>query len=464
MPPAEVARTRARFESVCRNQFALPGSGITPVTLDVCASALDSSACELPDGPPPECDFHGSLAGRAACTDGVQCQSGSCAGTASVGPGEQVSPFTCGTCAPLAVLGATCGDASCSANAICITQDTTAASPIYVCTALTQGGVGAACDGLTALCQPGSYCASATKTCNTLGHAGASCGEGTGDWAGGCAAPLACVNSSGGQVCSSGATTGAFCLTDFECATGLGCLPGPCSSSGARIGCAESGTCGAVAWNAPGEACDGYAARCLVGSCGSGAFSSASAHRWRRGLEHVPDRDRRRSAVLCHRSRHDVRHVLGVLRWSVCVARRDCLQVARHAGIAGRSSTARSSCTPSVSPHQDRRDQTRPRPSAAGRWARRCSQSRTSPSAHRCTLCRSPRVGSRRNQSVPLDVYVPGAKLAVSMTSCHGAMLLSVTSAWSKGPPLGNPTAHVPDALVTAMGPERPAKPPCGFT
>jgi hypothetical protein len=140
--------------------------------------------------------------------------------------------------------------------------------PTYTCTALAQGNVGAPCDDLATICTTGLYCSAQTQTCATLGGTGASCGEGphAPGWPGGCAAPLSCVGLPGMTACSSGGA-GAFCLGDSDCSAGLGCVPGPCSSNIARIGCAASGTCAPITWLGPGTTCDGYRTRCLLGPC-----------------------------------------------------------------------------------------------------------------------------------------------------------------------------------------------------
>jgi hypothetical protein len=127
--------------------------------------------------------------------------------------------------------------------------------------------VGASCDDLSASCATGLYCSMQTSTCAPLQTAGAPCGEGGGD-PGGCEAPLGCGDPP--STCSSG-SAGAACVTDQQCAPGLGCVPvGPCASGGevARIGCSPSGQCIAVGWPAAGQSCND-AFRCLVGSCGS---------------------------------------------------------------------------------------------------------------------------------------------------------------------------------------------------
>ena len=272
VPPSELSRIRARFEQVCANEVALPGSGVSSASLEACASALDSSPCELPAGPPLECRFNGSLPGGATCADGIQCQTGSCQGTVSYSPEGQEAPFTCGTCLPAVAVGQVCGSetvsAGCPASSVCMTDDTTAAQPVYTCTAIAQGDVGAECDDLAASCKTGLYCSAQTAECASLADASAACGDFPG-WPGGCTPPLSCVGSAG-ATCSLG-SAGAFCLLDGDCSSGLGCVPGPCSSGGARIGCSESGTCEAVSWGAPGASCDGYISR-FSGTCNFGSL------------------------------------------------------------------------------------------------------------------------------------------------------------------------------------------------
>src|SRR5580698_7954444 len=76
VPPDEQARILARFEQVCQNQYALPGSGITPAALEVCASALEKAPCRSSVGPPVQCMFQGTLAAGAPCNESFQCQGG----------------------------------------------------------------------------------------------------------------------------------------------------------------------------------------------------------------------------------------------------------------------------------------------------------------------------------------------------------------------------------------------------
>ena len=280
LPPDETARIQARFEQVCANEIALAGSGVTSATLEACASALDVSPCELPAGPPPACNFKGSLPGGAACTDGLQCTSGQCQDHVPITPAGPTGSATCGTCEAAVAVGEVCAhdnfSAGCSTG-ICLTNDTTASLPTYTCTAISQGDPGAPCDDLAATCKPGLYCAAQTGKCTQLGAMGAPCGDGSAPPGapGGCLAPLACVGLPGASVCSSGAA-GALCLSDYDCNAGLGCVPaGPCASNGqtARFGCSQSGQCTSMTWAGPGQPCSD-AVRCLVGTCFGSGFAS----------------------------------------------------------------------------------------------------------------------------------------------------------------------------------------------
>src|SRR5580698_3034859 len=84
LPSSEAMRQEARSVQVCLNDVALPGSGMTRASVEACASALDSSPCELPGGLPVACKFNGALPGGAPCNEGLQCQSGYCQGTAAL--------------------------------------------------------------------------------------------------------------------------------------------------------------------------------------------------------------------------------------------------------------------------------------------------------------------------------------------------------------------------------------------
>jgi hypothetical protein len=251
LPPTEAARIRTRFEQVCQNQYALPGSGVTPPSLEACASAIEASPCGLPDGTPAECLFTGILTAGVPCNEGFQCQSGGCNGTVPLTTPEGPSgPTTCGRC---------------TAPAITML--------------FGNGQIGDPCDGqMTPPCTRGLYCDTASHTCAPLEPAGTACGTNPPGGPSGCAPPLSCVGSAATAACSLGAQ-GASCLNDIDCAPGMGCR-GPClhgsvtSTDGG--GCQPAtGTCEPMAWAGPGQPCDlGNTTNCLVGSCGGGPFNA----------------------------------------------------------------------------------------------------------------------------------------------------------------------------------------------
>ncbi len=253
---------KARFERACQNEVALSGSGVTQATLVACASALELSACELPFGPPPACDFRGAVPGGGPCTDAVQCASGACRDQQGFSPDGPITPMKCGTCAPLVGLGEVCGSgnftAGCDPSAICLSDPTAdAGSPTYRCTPVARGAVGASCDGLTSGCALGLYCAAQTGQCAALGSSGAPCGEGKPPaYPGGCVAPLACIGPQGSSTCGI-SSTGAPCAYALDCSASLSCVT---ASS-------PSGKCASVTWASPQEPCDGDSVLCLVGSC-----------------------------------------------------------------------------------------------------------------------------------------------------------------------------------------------------
>jgi hypothetical protein len=258
LPADEAQRRRARFEQVCENQKALPGSGVTDASLEACAAALDRSPCELPNGDPAVCNFHGSLPGGASCNEGLQCESGRCSGTEIFLPGfGQSGPIICGTCEPPASTGEVCGyDAGCVGDGVCIIDPHTADAGMstYTCVSPAEGTLGDDCDDLYKVCEVGLYCSALTGHCERLARTGEACGEVTG-YPGGCAPALSCVDGK----CALG-SEGDFCQGDLDCAPGLGC--GSLSLQPSK--------CEAVTWADAGEPCDGYRTRCRLGSCDRG--------------------------------------------------------------------------------------------------------------------------------------------------------------------------------------------------
>jgi hypothetical protein len=92
-----------RLTLQCRSEAGLPGTGVTPASVETCAQALDTAGCDdLLGLTVPACQFVGKLAKGGACGSGNQCQSGFCR-----------TPETsfCGQCDVRAAEGAPC-DAS----------------------------------------------------------------------------------------------------------------------------------------------------------------------------------------------------------------------------------------------------------------------------------------------------------------------------------------------------------------
>jgi hypothetical protein len=237
LPDAEVARLRGRFEQICQQGEALPGTGLTDDALEACAQAVANAGCGVSAAALPACAILGTLPGGSACNESFQCASGACfvgASASDGGPG----PTSCGRCQSVAQLGQPC-------TSLCVegsTCDNTKSPPS--CVSVTLGSAGTPCDDVAKQCSAGLYCAGKTAVCTVLPAQGEPCTS-----TGLCAASLECV----GTTCQGPAASGAPCGGDSACAAGLGCsFPGR--------------TCGAVTWADAGQAC-GDLTRCLVGAC-----------------------------------------------------------------------------------------------------------------------------------------------------------------------------------------------------
>jgi hypothetical protein len=250
LPAAELARQRARFETICSDYLALPGSGITASALVACASALETTgACETDPRAPAECQFRGTLPGGAACSDPLQCASGSCVGGNNGACGACATPLpavtegetgaSCGSdttpctrgltcdasshCAPLGRGGATCGtDADCAIGFSC-------SHAKRLCLPLATLGETCATNGQT--CIPSLVCASASHTCVAPAFvaAGQPCGDTSACLQGSCGYPsMTCPTVvADGQACVQNATA--------ECDTFAGCVNGVCTSAGPAV-------------------------------------------------------------------------------------------------------------------------------------------------------------------------------------------------------------------------------------
>lgn len=243
LPAAEVARVTPRWAQHCEDILAMPGSSITAAALDRCLTLLEAGACWSAN-PPDVCLASGTLPANAACNqDGLQCQSGSCTGTAAQAP--------CGTCVAPAEIGASCDptqtDNLCVLGSSCTAS--TASTAASTCVAVTLGVAGATC-AQSSDCATGLICDPTAMKCATPPGLGGSCSDPFG-----CAYPLVCnVTNDAGTTCQPAGVAGAPCLFDEFCVKGLGCS-------------AAGGTCGPISWQSAGQPCDGDLARCLVGDC-----------------------------------------------------------------------------------------------------------------------------------------------------------------------------------------------------
>ncbi len=247
MPTAAMALIRNGFGQACQNAIALPGSGVTPGTLEGCAASLNALPCQtaptLVDAIwyggagflAARCNFRGSLASGAPCNEDFQCVSGVCSGAHST---------SCGVCAPTAAVGESCSSSGCGLGATCY-----AANNSPVCAAVTYGTLGANCDGSVSFCAPGLSCDMQTGQCVGIPkNVGDPCSASVG-----CAPPLLC---GGTLTCQQPKSLAGACSADQDCPVGYVCEQ-----------MRAAGVCTAITWIMPGQPCGAYPAQCLVGSC-----------------------------------------------------------------------------------------------------------------------------------------------------------------------------------------------------
>jgi hypothetical protein len=177
--------------------------------------------------------------------------------------------------------GAACNQLSvqCQSGAMGCVANPNAAGPCGTC--LPPTALGQPCDplGTANTCAVGSTCSGsdAGASCAAFGQSGAKC-LGNADCASGlncsaslscapptpsgaacssvfeCAYPLVCnINADMSTTCQPAGPAGAPCLSDEYCASGLAC--------------SATQTCEVLVWKAAGEPCDGDLARCMVGAC-----------------------------------------------------------------------------------------------------------------------------------------------------------------------------------------------------
>jgi hypothetical protein len=243
-PESEISRIEGIFETICTNEEALPGSGVTDSVLGACAAAIQAVGCDANLAAISACTFTGSLAAGAACSDSAECESGSCDLTFGTGGSEP----SCGKCGKSAAVGQPCGmtDVSCVPGSAC---DQSGPTGDGTCKTLTFGQVGASCDSSEhpdQQCASGLYCVITLDSgkCTALGGMGTSCLDSAQ-----CQSPLDCPAGK----CTPRSAAGGPCSGDGDCASGLGCDDG-------------TNKCASVTWATAGASCGGLTS-CLVGEC-----------------------------------------------------------------------------------------------------------------------------------------------------------------------------------------------------
>lgn len=235
-----LAQDMSRFRRLCQLALAAPGTGATAGWVNSCAASVEAAgcndsintdACILPPG---------SLGVGAACGDDDQCVATAFCKleqvTTTTDAGSSTRSAPCGKCVARTADGAACDFTSASK---CMTGS---ACNNSVCVVITKGGIGGSCAAAAnATCNAGLICDATTEKCKALGATGDACQSSFE-----CKSELMCTSN----ACAPRPVEGAPCTT--SCAPGLAC-------SGAK--------CVKRTFGKPGEACDGAAAACEVGSC-----------------------------------------------------------------------------------------------------------------------------------------------------------------------------------------------------
>lgn len=257
--PVEMEGTWGNDSSLCASQLAgqcsaqnsYAGSGVTPGSVESCASAVRGSSCAQYGRPLSAClTPAGTLHNGAACTFAAQCSGGECYGGGS-GFGS-----TCGTCtqAPPPPAGACRVDSDCPQGQICEGASASAGGQCYK--AVAAGGTCGQVGATYSPCQPGLVCSldstGAAGTCiappgegqpcsvyasNTCA-AGLLCGAGT------CQKPTfvplggSCSPAAGGPVpiCAGGNCIGGMCVAFATAGS-------PCGTGGVGSGAPLSASC-----------------------------------------------------------------------------------------------------------------------------------------------------------------------------------------------------------------------------
>jgi hypothetical protein len=245
---SDPATCQNREKEVCLNSISAPGTGNTPATISACAAAFPSWSCtDWWNGITPDvCKVAaGSKANGATCIFASQCSSGYCA---------VFRGATCGSCAPVPIVGTPCGAGNgCGGNGLyCDTITNTCqvlvTSAGAFCDAGSCGyqlGCVVPLDGTPPSCQPlGSV---PDAGCDVNQHTAPACSRASG---------FACVR----RHCVQDAfvSSGGACGTDLDAGTFTRCI------SGSTCHTADAGsTC--VAPAAEGFGCDSNASiNCLA--------------------------------------------------------------------------------------------------------------------------------------------------------------------------------------------------------
>ena len=265
LPPSEAARVEARFVQACVNDIALPGSGMTTVSVAGVRLGARCFALRVSGRPAASVQLSRIVAlWSARPMQGSQRQSGHCQGTAFFSPEGPIGPTTCGTCgswlasarfAPMAISRLA---ARVMPYASLVPAWRRRPNRRTRAWRLRKEMSERRATTFRPSAGTGLYCAAQTGTCSMLADAGARCGDGA-KLPGGCVAPLACVGTPG--ACASGGV-GSPCTHDSDCAPGFGCAQAEhCTSTGSGSFCSSSGTCSAITWAAQGQVCDGGGGR-----------------------------------------------------------------------------------------------------------------------------------------------------------------------------------------------------------
>jgi hypothetical protein len=240
---ADVAHCAARRQPICLAALKAAGTGATPASVEACSRLFNTASCDdtYIERYPQGCTVAGSLGAGAPCGDDSQCTGpdGHC----------KIDVFeTCGACATLGAIGASCSlDQNCAAGLICGGPAATCVVPVaegspcddqtLVCAwSCTNGrcmkrlGLGAPCDPKADLCDSNyGYCDAQAKVCSAfkmlaLGTSCNNSASGTFCANGTCGAQGTCVpNASDGDACH--VSTGPACTNPAVCVNGVCVLP-----------------------------------------------------------------------------------------------------------------------------------------------------------------------------------------------------------------------------------------------